>query len=102
MWTKNKNKCKRGSSENTYSLWFNLIKLNLLHIVTSVLTKLRDITFDEDGLDSLSDLENLRDTLLSSLDPYLIIQVQKRGITINQNTNTGLDLEYYWKIVLRI
>jgi hypothetical protein len=86
----NSNLTDLGSSENTYSLWFNFIKLNLLHIVTSVLTKLRDITFDGDGLDSLFELENLRDTLLSSLDPYLIIQVQKRGITINQNTRTGI------------
>jgi hypothetical protein len=54
-------------------------------------------TFDDEGLDELTDLENLSVSLLSYLDPYLKIQVQKRGITIIQNSYTGFDTEYELK-----
>lgn len=44
--------------------------------------------------DLLNDLMNLRELLLSRFDPYLKYQLQRRGITIIQNTYTGFDTEY--------
>ena len=56
----------------------------------------RLVTLDEDYevLDQLSDLEHQNTKLISSIDPYLRIQIQKRGISIIQNTYTGFDTEY--------
>jgi len=48
-------------------------------------------------LDLLSDLEVLRDKIYSTLDPYIRVQIQKRGITIIHNTYTGFDTEYVMK-----
>lgn len=42
----------------------------------------------------VSDLESLRGDLASRLDPSLRLQIQKRGVTIIQNTYTGFDSEY--------
>lgn len=42
----------------------------------------------------VSDLENLKIDLTSRLDPYLKLQIQKRGVTIIENTYTGFDTEY--------
>lgn len=42
-------------------------------------------------------MECLRDELLSRVDHYLRIQIQKRGITVMQNTYTGFDTEYVTK-----
>ena len=58
----------------------------------------QESNFDEDTncelLDLLDDLYNLRQVLLSRFDQYLKFQVQKRGITVIQNTYTGFDCEY--------
>lgn len=91
-----------GLSENTYSLWFNLIKLNLFLITSKVLNEQRTITpldienesESESEQDILTDLENLMNTVFDSLDPYLKVQIQKRGISVIENTYTGFDTEY--------
>jgi hypothetical protein len=69
----------------------------LYYLVTKNLIDFKNCTFDDEGLDELCDLENLRLTLQSYLDPYLKLQVQKRGISIIQNTYTGFDTEYELK-----
>jgi len=61
------------------------------------LPRIRGLVFDDEGLDKVSDLEHCRDTLLSTLDPFIRIQLQKRGISIIENTYTGLDTEYILK-----
>lgn len=53
---------------------------------------LKEVTFDEDEV--LSDLECLKNNLLSRLYPYIRMQVQKIGVTVIQNTYTGFDTEY--------
>lgn len=83
-----------GQTENTFTLWFNLIKLNLFHLCTVQIKEGRDTMFDDESLDKLCDLECLRDNLLDSLDPYLRVQIQKRGITFIANTYTGFDTEF--------
>lgn len=83
-----------GSSINTYSLWFNFLLTNLIYLITKSLKLSREVVFDDAGLDILSDLENLRDSLIAVLDPYLRVQMQKKGITITQNAYVGFDTEY--------
>jgi hypothetical protein len=46
------------------------------------------------SLDTLSDLEFIYSSTLSTLDPYLKTQIQKRGVTCIQNLYTGFDTEY--------
>jgi hypothetical protein len=49
---------------------------------------------DEKGLDTLADLECLNANLIDSLDPFLKVQIRKRGVSIIQNIYTGFDTEY--------
>lgn len=86
-----------GASANTYTLWFNFITINLLFVISKELVELRLNTFDNSVLDTIDNLESLRTSLISSLDPYLRVQFQKRGITIIQNTYCGFDTEYELK-----
>ena len=44
--------------------------------------------------DLLADLNNLKFLLLSRFDQYIKFQLQRRGITVIQNTYTGFDTEY--------
>ena len=83
-----------GTTENTFSLWFNFIRLNLFHLTSDVIAHSKANTFEDEALEKLSELENLRDSLFSSLDPFLRVQIQKRGITIFSNTYTSFDTEY--------
>ena len=83
-----------GTTENTFSLWFNFIRLNLFHLTSDVIAHSKANTFEDEALEKLSELENLRDSLFSSLDPFLRVQIQKRGITIYTNTYTSFDTEY--------
>jgi hypothetical protein len=53
-----------------------------------------EVEITQAEMDALTDLEGLRDRLVNSLEPYLRIQVQKRGLTIIQNTYAGYDTEY--------
>jgi hypothetical protein len=56
------------------------------------LERYKDLGYIEGDL--ISDLEVVKIKILKSLDPYLRIQIQKRGITITQNIYTALDTEY--------
>jgi hypothetical protein len=49
---------------------------------------------NEKELDTLADLECLNKNLTDSLDPFLKVQIQKRGVSIIQNIYTGFDTEY--------
>jgi hypothetical protein len=49
---------------------------------------------DASVLELIDELENLKQSLFSRFDQYLKLQVQKRGITVVQNTYTGFDTEY--------
>jgi hypothetical protein len=82
-----------GFNENTYSLWYNFLLINLLLLVSKELGKKTEITNSLIS-DQRTELKRLRNDLVSRLDPYLRMQVQKRGITIIQNTYTGFDTEY--------
>jgi hypothetical protein len=84
-----------GGSENSFSLWFNFIRINLYFLTIEVLKSERSMTFDDEGLDLLDDLENVQNNVLSSIDPFLRIQMQKRGISIINNTYIGFDTEYF-------
>lgn len=88
-----------GSNINTYSLWFNFLILNLYYVITKTILEAKELleTLEEEESDKLADLENLRKSLFSLLDPYLKMQVQKRGITIIQNNYVGFDTEYELK-----
>jgi len=82
-----------GSNVNSFTLWFNFLIFNLSIIAQTKLSNVECPLIEED-LDNITDLDNLNTTLLSYLDPYLKLQIQKRGITIIQNTYTGFDTEY--------
>ena len=82
-----------GSNVNTYSLWYNFLNLNLLVLLTKELQSCNENCLDTRS-DTFEDLESLRTSVISSLDPYLRLQVQKRGITLIQNTYIGFDTEY--------
>lgn len=50
--------------------------------------------FDNEIIDLISDLESSRNELNGRLDPSLRLQIQKRGLTVVQNTYMGFDTEY--------
>lgn len=83
-----------GSSLNTYSFWCNYINLSLLLTIHRELKMVRSEFMDDKALDLLCDLESVTKHLTSFLDPYIRIQLQKRGITVFQNLYTGFDTEY--------
>lgn len=86
-----------GGNENTFTLWFNLIRINLYFLMERTIDTEREITFEEKALDTLSDLVVAKDRLFASLDPFIRVQIQKRGITLTANTYTGFDTEYVVK-----
>jgi len=48
-------------------------------------------------LDILADLECLKSNLTNSLDPFLRVQIRKRGVSIIHNIYTSFDTEYELK-----
>ena len=86
--------CNIGSNNNTYLLWYNFLILNLLFLVSESLNTMVNVYFDEESLEMIGDLDNLKVDLTSRLDPYLKMQLQRRGVTIIENTYTGFDTEY--------
>lgn len=52
---------------------------------------------DDNDLDILSDLELIADKTLATLDPFIRVQMQRKGITFILNTYTGFDTEYTLK-----
>lgn len=90
-----------GSNQNTFLMWYNFINLHLYYLTVETMRTMQDAQLDEIGcknedeqLERFSDLVTLSTTLLSRLDPYLRFQIQKRGVTIIQNTYCGYDSEY--------
>ena len=73
-----------GASETTYRLWYNYILLELLHQIEKI--EFFDPHHDE--------LQEMRQTIINRLDSYLKFQIQRRSITILQNTYTGFDTEF--------
>ena len=89
-----------GISNNTYSLWYNFLNLNLYYLVIKKIRDFRErnsVAFDEKAVDLYTDLESLADSLMLRIDPYLRLQFQRRGVTVIQNTYTGFDTEYELK-----
>jgi hypothetical protein len=88
-----------GSSNNTYTLWYNLIFLNVYYLMCKELKSYKDSfksmegEFNDDS-DLYADLETLSSEFKARLDPYLRFQIQKRGVTIIQQIYTGFDTEY--------
>lgn len=83
-----------GNNQNTYQLWYNFLLMNVLHLVINALEELRPTSFDEESILLVNDLEVLRLDLTGRLDPSIRMQIQKRGVTVIQNTYTGFDTEY--------
>lgn len=83
-----------GISINTFSLWYNFIVLGLLILIEKELRLARTDQLDDKGLDLLADLECLNYSLSETLDPFLKVQIRKRGVSIIQNIYTGFDTEY--------
>jgi len=52
---------------------------------------------EKEGSVFVTELEGLISTFSSKLDPFLRFQIQKRGVTIIQNTYIGFDTEYEQK-----
>lgn len=106
-----------GNDELSYTMWHNFLFVNLYYVVTKTLRdhnyhKLNsknqsksssiiiglcldriDLDFD-DELELLSELDFWRVKLYGRLDQYIKLQVQKRGITIMENSYTSFDSEY--------
>lgn len=94
-----------GINEKSYRLWYNLLILNLLLLVIRKLIELdclieshKSLGSEYCTLEPLNDqvliFKELKHDLVHRLEPYLRLQIQKRGISITQNTYTGFDTEY--------
>jgi hypothetical protein len=63
------------------------IFINLFFLVVNKMKKLKDNEYYlivEDGIELFNDLNKLKASVLSRLDPYLRLKNQKRGVTIIQ------------------
>jgi hypothetical protein len=90
-----------GNAELPYTMWYNWIFIHAYYVIIKCIKELKldcsgDWTYD-DKEELVAEMECLRDELLSRVDHYLRIQIQKRGITVMQNTYTGFDTEYVTK-----
>jgi hypothetical protein len=97
-----------GNSELPYTLWYNFIFISLYSLI---IKKIHDfkmkvpefvnkIALDpnsEDWNEISDELDFLRVKLLARIDQYLKMQIQRRGITVIQNSYVGFDSEYETK-----
>ena len=87
-----------GNNNNTYQLWLNFLLINLLNLADNTLNKLKEECIfncdDDEIIELICDLESSRLELTGRLDPSLRLQIQKRGLTVVQNTYMGFDTEY--------
>lgn len=74
---------------DSYKWIFNIIILNLYEVTIHILKNK-----PEETSDSYNDLLYLSKKLFNSLDPSIRKMIQKRGISIVQNIQTGFDTEY--------
>ena len=90
-----------ANSELPYTMWFNYLFISFYYLVIERIKLLKangDADFsDDECLELLEDLECCKVDLLSRMDQYLKMQIQKRGITLIQNTYAGFDTEYVIK-----
>jgi len=90
-----------ANSELPYTMWFNYLFISFYYLVIERIKVLKangDADFsDDESLELLEDLECCKVDLLSRMDQYLKMQIQKRGITVIQNTYAGFDTEYVIK-----
>ncbi len=94
-------------------MWYNFIVLNLYYLVVKELKFIKnnngDLSFkslklfyyQDCKVELLVDIENLKEKLFTRLDPKLKVQIQRRGITILQNSYTGFYTEYKFKDKLK-
>ena len=86
-----------GANENTYRLWYNFFIFNILLLILLTLKSLEEVkgvSSDDEDEETILILQNLKSEMLSRLDPFLKIQIQKRGISILQNNYVGFDTEF--------
>lgn len=88
-----------GNAELPYTLWWNYVFLALYYLILKrekELAKAIDsgyvLTDHEE--EAKEELGNLRVKVFSRLDQYLKLQVQKRGITVIENTYAAFDTEF--------
>jgi hypothetical protein len=96
-----------GNSEVTYTMWYNLIFLNVYYLIEKFLFAYKDDCIKNDfllnlysaaGVDEvIADLVELKVLFKSRLDQYLKMQIQVRGFTIIENSYVGFDSEYCLK-----
>ena len=112
-----------GNNEIPFTYWYNFLFLNLYYLVVK---KLREHNFHKlnhktlkgvsstlnrlniEGIDSIDselevlyELDVLKQRLYARLDQYVKIQIQKRGMTIIENSYTAFDTEYECKNFLK-
>lgn len=78
-----------SKSMDSYKWIFNIIILNLYEVTIHLLKNK-----PEETSDSYNDLLYLSKKLFNTLDPSIRKMIQKRGISIVQNIQTGFDTEY--------
>jgi hypothetical protein len=94
-----------GNSEICYTMWYNLIFVNMYYLIEKVLKAHKDPAVRESDFflehlgvscydEVVGDLQVLKEAFKSRLEQYLKVQIQRRGITLIENTYTGFDTEY--------
>jgi hypothetical protein len=95
-----------GNDENSYTMWYNTIFINYYYLILINLRTLRDNNvIEKDFIDSFEDweaykedlinaLDNARVNVLNRIDHFIRFQIQKRGVTLIQQTYSGFDTEF--------
>lgn len=91
-----------GNSELTYTCWFNLLFVNLYFLLHNKIMIIKNdgfasfrlnlYVYEEEEL--LHDLIDLKDRVFVRLEQFIKVQIQKRGMSIVNNTYTGFDTEW--------
>jgi hypothetical protein len=94
-----------GNSEICYTMWYNLVFVNMYYLIEKVLKAHEDDVVREGDFflvhlgvscydEVVADLQVMKEAFKSRLEQYLKVQIQRRGITLIENTYTGFDTEY--------
>jgi hypothetical protein len=77
-----------GQSKNTYTLWHNLLFLSFFYLLHQKLVEM------DEGTSLYLEASCLKSQMFAKLDPFIRFQLQKRGVTIIQNSYVGFDTEF--------
>lgn len=92
-----------GNSELPYTMWHNFIFINIYYLIIQCLKTCKQDGFsklhyldlsEDDEVEVLDDLEDLRARFWGKLDQYVKAQLQRRGISVIENSYAGFDSEY--------